>query len=448
MNHRFIPKTHEERKEMLSEIGKSSVEELFSQIPKSLKMEKQLDIKGPMSELELTKHINTLASKNKIDDNTISFLGGGSYDHYIPSVIKHITGRSEFYTAYTPYQAEISQGVLQSIFEFQTMISRLTNMEVSNASMYDGATAAAEAMLMAKNKNKKGSVLISKAINPNYRKVLKTYAAQLGIELEEIDFDRETGQTNIAGLESKLESKIAGVIIQSPNYFGVIEEMEKIGEILKDHKALFIAVVDPISLAVLKRPGDYYADIAVGEGQSLGIAQSYGGPYLGFFSTTKKLMRKMPGRVVGKTRDKDGDTGFVLTLQTREQHIRRDKATSNICSNQALCALAATVYMSTMGKQGLKEVAAQSLQKAHYAKQKFSGIEGVTPLFTGPTFKEFALKLEKPEVTKDLEKHNIYIGVSLENDYPELSNSIISAVTEKRTSTEIEKTVKKWGEMA
>ncbi|WP_353892517.1 aminomethyl-transferring glycine dehydrogenase subunit GcvPA [Proteinivorax hydrogeniformans] len=448
MNHRFIPKTYQERKEMLSEIGKSSIEELFSQIPQSLKMEKQLDIKGPMSELELTKHINTLASKNKIDDSTISFLGGGSYDHYIPSVIKHITSRSEFYTAYTPYQAEISQGVLQSIFEFQTMISRLTNMEVSNASMYDGATAAAEAMLMAKNKNKKGSVLISKAINPNYRKVLKTYASQLGIELEEIDFDSETGQTNIDGLESKLEGKIAGVVIQSPNYFGVIEEMEQIGEKLKDHKALFIAVVDPISLAVLKRPGDYHADIAVGEGQSLGIPQSYGGPYLGFFSTTQKLMRKMPGRVVGKTEDKDGNLGFVLTLQTREQHIRRDKATSNICSNQALCALAATVYMSTMGKQGLKEAATQSLQKAYYAKQKFTNIDGVTPLFTGPTFKEFALKLEKPEVIKELEKHNIYIGVSLENDYPELSSSIISAVTEKRTSEEIDETVKKWGEMA
>ncbi|SHJ67656.1 glycine dehydrogenase (decarboxylating) alpha subunit [Anaerobranca californiensis DSM 14826] len=439
---RYIPKTDVERQEMLKSIGKNSVEELFAHIPQQVRFQGEMDLPKPHSELELSKKIGQLAGKNKSNDKVISFLGGGSYDHYIPSVVNHILLRSEFYTAYTPYQAEISQGVLQSIFEFQSMICRLTGMDVANASMYDGATAMAEAALVAVNHNRKDKILISEAVHPHYREVLKTYAAALEITVETIPFNLETGQTEVSGVEERLTDDVAGVIIQSPNFFGIVENMPAIGELLKDKKPLFIAVVDPISLGILNKPSSYYADIVVGEGQSLGIPLSFGGPYLGFFATTNKLIRKIPGRIVGETKDKDGKRGFVLTLQTREQHIRRDKATSNICSNQALCALAASVYMSLMGEQGLKKVATLSLQKAHYFKEKLAE-KGFKPLFTGPTFKEFSFKMEDFGVLEVLKKEDIYLGIPLEKYYPQLKGGVLTAVTEKRSIDEMDTTLKR-----
>lgn len=448
MSFSYIPKTDAERKEMLQSIGKNNVEELFNHIPKGVRLNREMNIPGPYSELELSSHMQSLASKNKSNEQIISFLGGGSYDHYIPSVVNHVLLRSEFYTAYTPYQPEISQGVLQTTFEYQSMICRLTGMDVSNASMYDGATAMAEAALVAINSNRKNTILISEAVNPNYREVLDTYAKALGIKVDTVPFNEETGQTDIKAIEEKTTAEIAGVIVQSPNFFGVIEDMPKIGSFLKDLKSLFIAVVDPISLGILAKPGSYHADIVVGEGQSLGIPVSFGGPYLGFFATTNKLMRKIPGRIVGETVDQDGKKGFVLTLQTREQHIRRDKATSNICSNQALCALAASVYMSTLGEQGLKQVANLALQKAHYFKEKLSNVNNIKPLFTGPTFKEFAFTLENPDVVNELKKEDIYLGVNIEKYYPQLKGAILTAVTEKRTLQEMSQVLKRLEELA
>ncbi len=438
MTFRYIPKTDAERQEMLKSIGKKSIEELFEDIPKSVRLQKDLDVPGPYSELEITREMSRLANKNKSNDKVNSFLGGGSYDHYIPSVVNHILLRSEFYTAYTPYQPEISQGVLQSIFEFQSMICRITGMDVANASMYDGATAMAEAALVAVNNNRKDTILISEAVNPNYKEVLSTYANALDIKIVTVPFNNETGQTDLESIQEKLNEDVAGVIIQSPNYFGVIENMPQIGEFLKEQKSLFIAVVDPISLGILNKPASYNADIVVGEGQPLGIPVSFGGPYLGFFATTNKLMRRMPGRIVGETVDKNGKKGFVLTLQTREQHIRRDKATSNICSNQALCALAASVYMSIMGEQGFKQVATQSLQKASYTKEKLKGIKGVKPLFSGPTFKEFAFTIEAPDAIEALKKEDIYLGIDLEKNYPQFKGCFLTAVTEKKTREEID----------
>lgn len=437
MAFRYIPKTPAERQQMLESMGKNNIEELFEHIPKGVRLNREMNIPGPYSELELSAHINSLAQKNKSNDKIISFLGGGSYDHYIPSVVNHILLRSEFYTAYTPYQPEISQGTLQTIFEFQSMICRLTGMDISNASMYDGATAMAEAALVAVNNNRKDTILISETVNPNYKQVLDTYAKALGITVESIPFNQQTGQTDIKALEEKTTENVAGVIVQSPNFFGVIEDMPQIGNFLKEVKSLFIAVVDPISLGILAKPSSYHADIVVGEGQSLGIPVAFGGPYLGFFATTNKLMRKIPGRIVGETVDRDGRRGFVLTLQTREQHIRRDKATSNICSNQALCALAASVYMSTLGEEGFKQVASLALQKTHYFKEKISKVKGAKLLFTGPTFKEFAFTLENPKALEELKKDNIYLGLDLERYYPQLKGGVLTAVTEKRTEKEM-----------
>lgn len=446
MTFRYIPKTDAERQVMLESIGKKNVEDLFSQIPANVRLKNEMNIPGPFSELELTREMQALANKNKSNDKIISFLGGGSYDHFTPSVVNHILLRSEFYTAYTPYQPEISQGTLQTIFEFQSMICRLTGMDVANASMYDGATAMAEAAIVAVNNNRKDTILVSEAVNPNYKKVLDTYAKSLDIKVVTVPINKVTGQTDLTDIQEKISADVAGVIVQSPNYFGVIENMPEIGGFLKDIKPLFISVVDPISLGILAQPGSYHADIVVGEGQSLGISVSFGGPYLGFFASTSKLMRRMPGRIVGETMDKTGKKGFVLTLQTREQHIRRDKATSNICSNQALCALAASVYMSLLGEQGFKEVGKLSLQKANYMKEKIKGIKGVKPLFTGPTFKEFAYSIDK-EAVDALKKEDIYLGIALEGDFPQFEKGILTAVTEKMTVQNIEKTLKRLEEL-
>lgn len=436
----YIPHTPEDEKEMLSSIGLSSIDELFSDIPKDVSLDRELDLPLAMSEIEVTNYLNKLADKNCSASKNVCFLGAGSYDHYIPSIIDHIISRSEFYTSYTPYQPEISQGTLQYLFEYQTLISELTGLPVANASLYDGGTAVTEAALMACEVAKKKKILVSTTVNPQTRKILKTYAHIQALELEEIEM--KDGITDLKQLEDKMDDDVATVIVQSPNFFGIVEDLKLSADIVhKSKKAAIIASVDPISLGILKRPGDLGVDIVVGEGQALGIPMQFGGPYLGFLATSEKYLRKLPGRIVGETTDLDGKRSFVLTLTAREQHIRREKATSNICSNQGLNTLAATVYMVTLGKEGLREVALQSTKKAHYAFEKLIESGKYKKVFDKPFFKEFAIasNLDAYDIIEDLRKENILGGYHLGIDYPQFENSILYAVTEKRSKEEIDK---------
>lgn len=434
----YISNTEEQRNEMLAQIGVKSMEDLFADIPEEVRLKRELELPGALSELEVMDHMQQLAAKNRNLDVYTCFLGAGAYDHYIPSVVGHLTSRSEFYTAYTPYQPEISQGTLQAIFEYQTMICHLTGMEVANASMYDGATALAEAASMACQAVRRKEVLVARTVHPESREVLNTYARFNGSQV--VEYGYSDGKLDFADLEGKISANTAAVILQTPNFFGVIENVKGAAELAHKNKALLIVSCDPISLALLKSPGELGADIVVGEGQSLGNSLSFGGPYLGFFAATKELMRRMPGRIVGETVDKNGKRGFVLTIQTREQHIRREKATSNICSNQALNALTATIYLSTLGKQGMKQVASLCTQKAHYAYEQLVGTGVFAPVFSAPFFKEFAVKYngDITELNKKLLEHKIIGGYDLGRDYPELSNHWLVAVTEKRTKEQID----------
>ncbi|MFS8541376.1 MAG: aminomethyl-transferring glycine dehydrogenase subunit GcvPA, partial [Tissierellales bacterium] len=354
----YIPNTPDDEKQMLEAIGVESIDELFKDIPESVRLNRELNLKPSMSELEVSRYLSNLSQQNKSINELTCFLGAGAYDHYIPSIVGHITSISEFYTSYTPYQPEISQGTLQYIFEYQTLICNLTGMDVSNASLYDGGTAVAEAAFMAANVSRKNQIIVSKTVNPQYREVLNTYAHLQKLEVIEIDDDG--GVTNLEELKKHVSDNTAAVIVQNPNFFGIIEDLKAIEEITHSQKkALFIDIVNPISLGILKKPADLGVDIVVGEAQPLGIPLQFGGPYLGFIATRKQFMRKLPGRIVGQTVDVDGRRGYVLTLQAREQHIRREKATSNICSNQGINTLAAVVYLVTLGKKGLREVATQ-----------------------------------------------------------------------------------------
>lgn len=438
--HRYIPNTDVDAKKMLEAIGANSMDDLFKDIPEGLRLGRELNIDGPYSEMEIINHMNKLSNKN-INDLTC-FLGAGAYDHYIPSIVKHLSGRSEFYTAYTPYQPEISQGTLQAIFEYQTMVSSLTGMDVTNASMYDGATACAEAAMMAADKKKRKSIVVSETVNPETRKVLKAYMKLHDIEIVEVPM--ENGVTDLEKLKSAVSKKTAGVIVQYPNFFGIVEDMVEIEKITHENKAFFINSVDPIALGILKSPGELGADIVVGEGQSLGSELNYGGPYLGFFSTTSKLVRKIPGRIVGQSEDVDGKRSFVLTLQAREQHIRRFKATSNICSNQGLVALMASIYLTTLGKEGIREVAKQNIQKAHYAFKKLTESGKFKPMFNKPFFNEFALTsdIDSSKVNEDLLKNKILGGYELGKEYSELDKGLLLCVTEKRTKDEIDNLAK------
>ncbi|MEA3493306.1 MAG: aminomethyl-transferring glycine dehydrogenase subunit GcvPA [Candidatus Margulisiibacteriota bacterium] len=373
---RYVPHTEKDKKEMLSSIGKSAINELFSDLPDKVALKNLPPLPKPLSEPELLKELGDASKKNKLAS---PFLGGGSYNHFIPSVVGHIVGRSEFYTAYTPYQAEASQGILQAIYEYQTMICELTGMEVANASMYDGATAMSEAAMLACRYKGKEEIVVSSSVHPEYRKVLKTYADGTSLNIKEVPFDEKTGLTKDPS--AYISGQTACLIIQQPNFFGCIEDIRKFDPLL-------IVSVDPVSLGILKAPGEYGADIVVGEGQSLGNPQSFGGPGLGIFAAKKELMRMVPGRIVGKTTDAQGKQAFCLTLQTREQHIRRERATSNICSNEALAALAAAAYFSVMGKQGLRKVAELCLQKSNYLKKRLKD----KVLYSAPTFKEFMVK--------------------------------------------------------
>jgi len=439
--HRYIPNTEADKKRMLESIGVNSISDLFSDIPDDLKLNRKLNINDPMSEIEILEHMKGLAAKNKSTDDLICFLGAGVYDHYIPSIVKHLAMRSEFYTAYTPYQPEISQGTVQVIFEYQTMLTNLTGMDVTNASMYDGPTAAAEAAIMACENTRRKSVVVSKTVNPETRKVLKTYLTTRNIEIVEVDM--ADGVTDFEKLKSVVDKNTAAVLVQSPNFFGIIEDVTEVEKLIHENKGNLIMYVDPISLGILKTPGDLGADIVVGEGQSLGNRLNYGGPLLGFLATTSKLVRKLPGRIVGQSVDQDGKRAFVLTLQAREQHIRRYKATSNICSNQGLNMVMAAIYLVTMGRKGLREVALQSTQKAHYAYNEIIKSGKFKPMFNQPFFKEFAVTsdIEANKVNKELLNKGILGGYELGRDYAEFNNGLLFCVTEKRTKEEIDKLV-------
>lgn len=436
--HRYIPNTEADKAYMLGRIGVDSVEALFSDIPEGLKMNRSLDLPEALSELALLQHMNRLADKNKGANEMVSFLGAGAYDHYIPSIVKHLAMRSEFYTAYTPYQPEISQGTLQVIFEYQTMMSQLTGMDVANASMYDGGTACVEAAMMAVEAARKSSIIVSETVHPEIRKILHTYLKFREVEVVEIPM--KEGVTDMEALKASIGKNTAGVILQSPNFFGIIEEVAEAEALIHQNKGSLIMVVDPISLGVLKSPGELGADIAVGDAQAFGNALNFGGPYLGFLAAKSKLVRKMPGRIVGQSTDVDGKRAFVLTLQAREQHIRRYKATSNICSNQGLNALMAAIYLTTMGRKGLREVAALSTQKAHYAMKEITKTGKFKPLFNQPFFKEFAVTsaIDSQQINQELLKHEILGGYQLKKDYPQFRNGLLLCVTEKRSKAEID----------
>lgn len=440
MMYPYIPATPEDIQEMLSVVGVKTTDDLFADIPEELRLGRELNLPKAKSELEVSTYLASLADKNCSTSKMPCFLGAGAYDHYIPSIIDHIISRSEYFTSYTPYQPEISQGTLQYIFEFQTLICNLTGMDVANASLYDGGTAITEAALMAGAHTKKKELLISKTVKPEAIQILKTYAHVQGLEVIEVEM--KDGVTDLEDLESKVNDNTAAVIAQSPNFFGIIEDLKATGEIAhKGKKTVFIASVDPISLALLKKPSELGVDVVVGEGQGMGIPLAFGGPYLGFIAAKDAFLRKLPGRIVGETIDKNGKRSYVLTLTAREQHIRREKATSNICSNQGLNVLAATIYMVTMGKEGLKEVALQSTQKAHYAFEKLTASGKYKPLFDKPFFKEFALVSDNdPEAINDKLRDEMIIGgYNLGGDYPEYDKAVLYAVTEKRTKEEIDK---------
>ena len=428
----YVPSTLQERQEMLESIGLSSIDQLFSHIPDELKLKGELNLPSGMSELEVSSAMKKIAAKNVVFGSI--FRGAGAYDHYIPSIVKSVTGKEEFLTAYTPYQAEISQGVLQSIFEYQTMICELTGMDVSNASVYDGATAAAEAVNMCCERSRK-VVFCSAAAHPDTIAVVKTYCWAAGHEL--VLLPVKDGKTDLDAMASQLDKKTSACLyLQSPNFFGQLEEMEKAAEMIHSVGAKLIAGCNPIALGLLKTPAEQGADIAVGEGQPLGMPLSFGGPYLGFMAATQAMMRKLPGRIVGETVDVDGKRAFVLTLQAREQHFRREKASSNICSNQALCALTASVYLATVGPDGLKQAASLCYQKAHYLAQQLCSIPGVSLRYSGTFFHEFVTdQKDSDKLLSALEQQGILGG------YPLADGGILWCATEKNTKEEMDPVV-------
>lgn len=439
----YISLTDQDVKDMLENLGMSSIEELYADVPKEFMLKNELNIPKSKSELEVNRYLTELSKKNASSSDYPTFLGAGAYDHYIPAVIPQLANRGEFLTSYTPYQPEISQGNLQYIFEFQTMIANLTGMDYSNASLYDQGTGITEAALMTVHAAKKKKVLISEAVAPWSRDVLKTYLHAQNLEMETIKI--ENGITSLKDLESKLSDEIGAVIVQSPNFFGNIEDLTKVAEMAHSIKKCYaVASVDPSSLGALKRPGDCGIDVVVGEAQSLGIPLSFGGPYLGYMALNKDFLRKMPGRIVGQTVDRDGKRCWVLTLSAREQHIKREKATSNICSNQGVNTLMATMYMELLGKAGLREASKQCIKKSHYAYEKLLATGKFEKVFDAPFYKEFAIKSNKPvaELNKKLYENGIIGGFDLGKYYPEYENVMLIAVTEKRTKEEIDKLCK------
>ena len=438
----YISLSDKDRKEMMAKIGISSLDELFSTIPKDIMLKRELNVPSPMTELELIQFFEKITQKNSYQ-NYLSFLGAGAYSHVIPYIVDYLSSRGEFISPYTPYQPEVSQGTLQIIFEFQTLICQLTGMDIANASLYDGASAAAEAVLMAHRLKGKSKVIIAKTLHPHYRRVIQTYVKNLEVEIEEIKYS-ETGEFDLKDLRKKLDDKTAAVVFQSPNFMGIIENLKKISDLAHSVQALSIAVVtEPVSLGILEAPGKLGADIVAGEGQSFGLPLSFGGPYLGFMACCKEYIRQFPGRIAGQTKDVDGKRGFVLTLSTREQHIRRERATSNICTNQAWCALRATIFLETLGQEGLKELAWQNIQKANYALEKLSQIKGIERKFKGNSFNEFVLEFSGgfEKISRSLRKKGIIGGLNLGEYYPELKKCALVCVTEMHKKDDIDRLV-------
>ncbi|MFW6054630.1 MAG: aminomethyl-transferring glycine dehydrogenase subunit GcvPA [Thermodesulfobacteriota bacterium] len=442
---RYLPHTSQDVRQMLQVAGVDDLDQLFSTVPRDCRRQQELQLPDPMSEWELGKHMDCLAASMETARTCSSFLGSGNYEHFVPATIGALASRSEFYTAYTPYQPEISQGTLQAIFEYQSLCSRLLGMEVSNASMYDGASALAEALLMAlRCVRKKSTLAVSKAIHPHYRQVIRTYFEPMDFQILELDY-QEDGKTDPAGLEDAED--LAAVALQSPNFFGCLEDLRAWGERIHARNGLLVASFsEPLAFGLFKNPGSQGADIACGEGQSLGIPQSFGGPGLGLFATSKKYMRSMPGRLVGQTRDRDGKTGYVLTLATREQHIRREKATSNICSNQGLCATIAGMYLASLGGSGLRELAALNRDKAEYLKAELKKAGCRIP-FQATTFNEFVVRYPQGFKNRypDLVSRGILPGLPLGSYYPELDDHYLVCVTETKSKSELDQLVKEVG---
>lgn len=435
----FVPHTREETRRMLNAVGLEKESDLFSVIPSHLR-DPKIEFPTPLTELEISREMESAAKENMASEMAI-FAGGGAYDHFIPPAVNTLLERGEFLTAYTPYQAEVSQGTLQSIYEFQSLMSRLTGMEVCNASMYDAASGLAEAALMACRITQKDKIIVSATVNPRYRAVLRTYMRTAGIELLEIP-DKH-GVTDLAGLRVNFSAQTAAVFVQYPNYYGILEPVELIGEEIKRKGCMLGAVVYPHSLGLLRRPGEWGADIVVGDLQSLGLPLNYGGPYAGFIATKKTYVRQLPGRLAGRTRDRDGTTGYVLTLQAREQQIRRAKATSNICTNQALCALASTIYLSLMGGRGLRRAAELSVCNAHNLAERLCDLEGVRLVFDQPFFNEFLLDIPVP-VSVFLEsaaRENLVAGIRIPAGQAADRDTLLVCATEKNNSEQLEKYV-------
>ncbi len=426
----YVPSTKEQRREMLEAVGLKDFKELYRDVPQDMILDRPLNIPEGMSELEVSRAVRAMAGKNKVFGTVLR--GAGAYDHYIPSIVKYIPTKEEFLTAYTPYQAEMSQGVLQSIFEYQTMICELTGMDVSNASVYDGATAAAEAAAMFRDR-KRTVTLISAAAHPDTINTVRTYCYGSNSELKLIPV--KDGKTDLDALRSLLDDTVASVYVQQPNFFGLFEDAEQIGKIAHEAGAMFVMGCNPIALAIMKTPAECGADVAVGEGQPLGMPLGYGGPYLGFMASTQKQMRKLPGRIVGETVDSKGERAYVLSLQAREQHIRREKASSNICSNEALCALTAGLYMAAMGPEGMREAARQCMAKAHYLAAELCKIPGVSLKYSGEFFHEFVTEMPKAdEALAALENAGILGGLPVEG-------GVLWCATEKVGKAELDRAV-------
>ena len=437
---RYIPNSPDERAEMLRQIGAASIESLFDSIPEDLRLRQDLAVPAALSELELLAKFEGTGARNPAASR-ISFLGGGAYAHYVPTIVDHLISRSEFFTAYTPYQPEISQGTLQAIFEFQTLVCQLTGMDIANASMYDGSTAMAEAVLMAERVTRRAKVIASSAVHPQYLEVAHTYVQHAGIELQHAPYDPATGQTPIDAFDS-IDDQTAAIVVQSPNFFGCIEDMQALSDKAHSKGALLIAAVtEAMSFGLLRSPGGCGADIVVAEGQSFGVPLSFGGPYVGLFATRDKYARQIPGRLVGEAFDKQGRRGYVLTLATREQHIRREKATSNICTNEGLIALASTIYLETLGRRGVQQVASQCTQKAHYAAREIAGLEGFTLPFSAPFFDEFVVRapLEASTLLDRLAREKgIDGGIALSRFDSTRPNDFLVCVTETNTRAQID----------
>lgn len=437
----YIPNTRDDQRAMLDTLALSDLEALLEPVPANVRLQRPLDLPPALPEPDLKRLLGKMAARNQNLDDTIAFLGAGSYDHALPSVVPHLQRRSEFVTSYTPYQPEVSQGMLQAIYEFQTMVCQITGLDIANASLYDGATAMIEAVLLALGPGGRGEVVISRTVDPQYRRVLHTYAHARGFTVSEVPM--VNGLTDLEALNEAVKSTTAAVVIQQPNFFGGIEDMRAIEPIAHKGRAVFIATVtEPASLGLLASPGEYGADLAVGELMSFGNTMSYGGPALGFMACRHKYMRLLPGRLVGQTIEEGGEkrTGYVLTLQTREQHIRRERATSNICTNQSLLAVGATIYLAALGKQGFRELGELCLQKAHYAARQITAVPGFQAAFSSPFFDEFVIEspVRMGQLQRRLEQAGIIGGYPLAQDYPELANMMLFCVTETRTRADID----------